>query len=155
MSQIYLDCDGVLADFDRSATIILGMPPGDFEELEGSAEFWRRLTEAPDFYANLEPMVDALELFEGVRAKSPIILTGVPRGEWAAGQKVRWAAKHFPGVPIITCMAANKHCYRKPGDVLVDDRDKYRDRWEKGGGLFVHHTSAGTSLEELRLLGFL
>jgi len=33
----------------------------------------------------------------------PTILTGLPLGRWAAPQKVKWAAEHFPGTPIITC----------------------------------------------------
>ena len=41
-------------------------------------------------------MPDAMELFEAVRHLDPIILTGLPRGNWAADQKVRWAAQYFP-----------------------------------------------------------
>jgi len=33
--QLYLDCDGVLADFDRGATELLGMPPRAFEKQRG------------------------------------------------------------------------------------------------------------------------
>jgi hypothetical protein len=33
--QLYLDCDGVLADFDRGATQLLGMPPRVFEKRRG------------------------------------------------------------------------------------------------------------------------
>ena len=41
-----------------------------------------------------------------------------------------WAAEHFPGVPIITCMARDKHKHMKPGDVLVDDRENHRATYE-------------------------
>src|SRR3546814_16326249 len=37
--QLYLDCDGVLADFDRGATELLGMQPRAYEKRHGrSAE---------------------------------------------------------------------------------------------------------------------
>lgn len=153
--QIFLDCDGVLADFDRGAEQILGMPPGLFESRHGAGEFWKRLARADEFFANLEPLPDAYELYEAVRHKNPIILTGMPRGNWAEPQKRRWAAQHFPGVPVITTMAALKHEHRHPGDVLVDDRDKYRKLWEANGGVFVHHKSAADSIAELRARGFL
>jgi hypothetical protein len=153
--QIFLDCDGVLADFDRGAEAILGMPPDLFESSQGSGEFWKRLARADGFFANLEPMPDAYALYDAVRDKAPIILTGMPRGTWAEPQKRRWAAKYFPGVPVITTMAALKHEYRHPGDVLVDDRDKYRKLWEANGGVFVHHTSAAGSIAELRARGFI
>lgn len=57
-------------------------------------------------------------LFEVVRHLDPIILTGLPRGTWAAPQKVRWAAEHFSGTRIITCLAADKRRHargRHPG----------------------------------------
>jgi hypothetical protein len=153
--QIFLDCDGVLADFDRGAEIILGLPPGTFETRHGSAEFWKRLARADGFFENLEPLADAYELYEAVRDKDPIILTGLPRGKWAEPQKRRWAEKHFPGVPVITTLAALKHEHRHPGDVLVDDRDKHRHLWEANGGIFVHHKSAKDSIARLRELGYL
>jgi hypothetical protein len=153
--QIYLDCDGVLADFDRGAEAILGMPPHAFEKRRGAGEFWRQLAKAPDFFGSLPLMPDAMELYEAVRHKDPVILTGMPRGGWAEAQKRRWAERHFPGVPVITTMAALKHEHRHPGDVLVDDRDKHRHLWENEGGIFIHHKSAHRSIKELERRGYL
>jgi hypothetical protein len=150
--QIYLDCDGVLADFDRGAEAILGLPPRAFEKRHGIGQFWKRLARAPDFYAKLEPLPDAMELFEGVRALDPVILTGLPMGGWAEAQKQRWAAQHFPGVRIICCMARAKREHCRPGDVLIDDTLKYRHLWEEAGGVFIHHHSARQSLAELDAL---
>ncbi|HEU4956137.1 MAG TPA: hypothetical protein VFT40_00770, partial [Sphingomicrobium sp.] len=118
--QLFLDCDGVLADFDAGARDVLGMSSRSFEDRYGKREFWRRIARAPDFYASLPLMTDARTLFEAVAHLDPIILTGLPLGNWAAPQKVNWAAEHFPGVPIITCMARDKHKHMKRGDVLVD-----------------------------------
>lgn len=153
--QIYLDCDGVLADFDKAAQQILGAPPDAFEERHGAHEFWRQLARADGFFEHLEPMADAYDLYEAVRHKDPIILTGMPDGRWAAPQKRRWAAKHFPGVEIITTLAALKREHCHPGDALVDDRDKHRHLWEAEGGVFIHHRSAADSIRELREQGYL
>ncbi len=153
--QIYLDCDGVLADFDSSAQAILGLPSHAFEKRHGSALFWRRLAKADSFFENLEPLPDAYELYAAVKAKGPIILTGTPRGDWAEPQKRRWAHRHFPGVPVITTSAALKREHCHPGDVLVDDRDQYRHLWEEAGGHFIHHTSAKTSIAALRAAGYI
>jgi hypothetical protein len=153
--QIYLDCDGVLADFDKGAEAILGMPPLVFEKRYNPGLFWKRLATAPDFFANLEPMADAFELYKAVKDRNPIILTGLPRGNWAEPQKRRWAERWFPGVEVITTMAALKREHCHPGDVLVDDRDKHRHLWEAAGGRFVHHKTARSSIEELRALGYI
>lgn len=149
MPQLFLDCDGVLADFDSGATDILGMSPRAFEERHGRREFWRRIARARDFYARLPLMPDARILFEAVEHLDPIILTGLPLGDWAAPQKVRWADEHFSGTHIITCMARDKYRHMKGADVLVDDREDHRDKWEAAGGIFVHHKSARKSLEQL------
>ena len=76
------------------------------------------------------------------------------RGGWAESQKIDWAAKHFPGVEMITCLSRDKYLHMKrPGDVLVDDYLRYRDLWEKAGGIFVHHISAAESIRQLANLG--
>jgi 5'(3')-deoxyribonucleotidase len=150
--QLYLDCDGVLADFERAATEMLRMPPRAFEKRHGLGEFWKRLARHPDFYGSLPLMPDAMELFEAVRHLNPIILTGLPRGDWAAPQKVRWAAEHFPGTRIITCLAADKRRHAREGDILVDDTLKYQALWNGAGGIFVHHRNAPESIEALRRL---
>ncbi len=155
MAQLFLDCDGVLADFDRGARQVLGAAPRQFEAAHGLPEFWRRLARTPDFYATLPLMPDAMQLYQAVGHLNPVILTGCPRGQWAQAQKERWVRRHFPGVRLITCMAADKRRYANNGDVLVDDTLKYRHLWEQAGGIFVHHTSAKATVECLKQLGVL
>lgn len=151
--QLFLDCDGVLADFESRAGEIFGMHPRAFEKRRGLPTFWRQLARAPDFYATLPLLAGARRLFEAVRHLDPVILTGCPRGGWTEAQKVRWAAEHFPGTRIITCMAVDKRRYGNRGDILVDDTVKHRHLWEAMGGIFVHHRDVDTTLDALRELG--
>lgn len=153
--QLFLDCDGVLANFDARAEEVFGEHPRVAERRIGTPEFWRLLRETDAFYAQLPLMPDARELFVAVEHLDPIILTGCPLGGWAEPQKHAWAAAHFPGVRIITTMSVNKRDHMQPGDVLVDDYLKYRDLWEGAGGIFVHHTSAENSIADLRAIGVL
>ncbi|WP_374514595.1 hypothetical protein [Brevundimonas sp.] len=153
--RIYLDCDGVLADFDRGATEVLGMPPRVFEARFGLRAFWARLGAAEDFFGRLELLPDAMELYGAVRHRRPVILTGLPRGGWAEAQKRRWADQHFPGVEVITTSSALKREHCHPGDALVDDTVKFRHLWEREGGVFIEHLSAAGSVAELRRRGFL
>jgi hypothetical protein len=155
--HIFLDCDGVLADFDAYAIPLLGhgLPPRQVEARIGSEEFWRILREHPDFYYRLPLMPDALELFAAVAHLNPTILTGCPAGGWAEPQKLAWAQLHLPGTPVITCRAIDKRLHMQPGDVLIDDTLTYRHLWEEAGGLFIHHTSAAASIAVLREHGIL
>ena len=41
--HLFLDCDGVLADFDTGARLLFGMSPKSFEARHGRGEFWKRL----------------------------------------------------------------------------------------------------------------
>ena len=147
--RLFLDADGVLADFDAGAESLLGMSPRAYESKHGRGAFWKRLAKAKNFYGSLDKMPDADLLFDAVKHLKPTILTGLPLGEWAAPQKVKWAATHFPGVPIITCMARDKHKHMRSGDVLVDDRENHRDAYESAGVVFVHHKNAADSLRQL------
>ena len=147
--RLFLDADGVLADFDLAVRRLLGARPKEFIARHGRGTFWKRLAKAPNFYGSLPEMPDARTLFDAVKHLEPTILTGLPAGGWAAPQKVEWAAEHFPGVPIITCMAADKHKHMHPGDVLVDDREKHRAAYEEAGVVFIHHKNAEDSLRQL------
>lgn len=155
MTQLYLDCDGVLADFDKGAAALFGMPADEYERKYGLGGFWKRIAGAEDFFATLEPMADAMELYGAVKHLDPIILTGLPRGGWAEPQKRAWGAKHFPGVEMITTNAALKREHCTPGDVLVDDRTTHAHLWENAGGVFVHHTGANATIRTLKKLGLL
>jgi hypothetical protein len=147
--RLFLDADGVLADFDEGFRRLTGALPAQFEAGSGKKEFWRRVASAKNFYGSLPEMPDARTLFDAVKHLEPTILTGLPIGKWAAPQKIEWAAEHFPGVPIITCMARDKHRHMRPGDVLVDDRDNHRAAYEAAGTIFIHHKNATDSIRQL------
>ena len=154
VNQLFLDCDGVLADFDTAAERLFHMGPREAEARLGTKAFWSRLRNHKDFYSHLPLMHDAMRLFDAVAHLDPIILTGCPMGGWAEQQKVDWAARHFPGVKIITCRSREKCQFlQNPGDILVDDYLKFQHLWEEAGGVFVHHHSAQQSLERLAELG--
>lgn len=157
MTQIFLDCDGVLADFDKLAEQIFGMNPRLFEDTYGSKEFWKQLRNHENFFGSLDLMPDAMVLFEAVKHHNPIILTGAPMGNWSAPQKMGWGSLNFPTTKMIVVSPSRdkfKHMVN-PGDILVDDLLKYRHIWEENGGIFVHHTSAASSIKMLQELGIL
>jgi phosphoglycolate phosphatase-like HAD superfamily hydrolase len=68
MARFWFDLDGVLADFDRGCVDALGMLPGDFIQLNGERVFWKRLGDLPDFYAGLDWMAGAREMFDAIAA---------------------------------------------------------------------------------------
>ena len=154
---LYLDMDGVLADFDEAAGRILGTDNTyRWEWVHGSDAFWEALNRHENFFFNLKPMPDALFLWGNVRQLNPIILTALPnsRDIEVRVQKRMWVDKYLGrDVPMIfTHGAKNKAEHAKPKDVLVDDRLVAAKEWRARGGVYIHHTDATSTLRQLDLL---
>ncbi|KAG5183315.1 hypothetical protein JKP88DRAFT_181932 [Tribonema minus] len=155
--QLWLDMDGVLADFDSAASKALRTDNSyKWEWLHGSKAFWDTLNQNPNFFGDLPPMVDCLVLFDKVEHLRPIILTALPKvgAEEVDAQKRAWVAKYLgEDVRVVTCQTHEKPDYCGLGDVLVDDRSVNKARWEAEGGRYVIHTSANDSIRQLREMG--
>lgn len=154
--RLFLDLDGVLADFDAGVIKASGLSPAEL----GDRRMWPLLARTPGFYEHLPWMSDARDLWDYCRPFHPTILTGVPLGKWAEPQKRAWCARELgPEVPVICCLSREKGreaaAVLEPGEVmvLVDDRLKIQAAWEDAGGRFILHTSAATSIAALRELG--
>lgn len=149
--QLFVDMDGVLADFDAGYEKITGIRP----DKKADNVDWNLVKAIPGFYQNLPPMPDFEELWEGVEQYNPIILTGVPRSvKEAEFNKRSWITKHI-GIsqPMIACRSSEKSRYiRNPGDIIIDDWEKYKDKWIKRGGRWITHTSAKSSLKQLEIM---
>jgi hypothetical protein len=150
--QLFIDLDGVLADFDGFYADRFGVRP-DRRAGPDPPDFWANIDSEPDFFGRLPMLPDARELWEGacVLHTSPIILTGIPDTRRTAElEKRAWVAQHISDTArVICCRSKDKRLHGRPGDVLVDDWPKYRGLWEAMGGIFVLHTSASDTLAQL------
>lgn len=159
MTQLYIDLDGVLADFDRHYIQMFGELPAkwktDHDHTNNNLDVdWKSMNDR-DFFAGIPLMRDAMELWEYVSKYNPIILTGCPKTGFdnAAANKRAWVVTHIgPNVPVITCFSKEKCDYAQPGDILVDDWEKYKEKWVGKGGLWITHNSAKESIYELQKL---
>jgi 5'(3')-deoxyribonucleotidase len=160
-AKIFLDMDGVLADFDTGAGHLLGTDDiHKWEFVHGPKEFWKRLDSYPNFFGSLPVMEGAYGLWAEVVHKEPIILTALPKvgATDVDKQKREWVSKYLHAnyeVDVITCQTHEKPGFCNEGDVLVDDRAVNREAWEAKGGKFILHTSAESSLTQLKALGYI
>lgn len=155
---IFLDFDGVLADFDGRCMELFNEPFSALEDRFGSEGAWDLLFEVdPQFFRNLKPMADAHELYEGVLKTVESLglavygLSGCPslHFEKSAHQKREWAKEHFPDLLVNTCLSKDKSKWMIAGDVIIDDFDKHRHLWVNRGGHWILHENAQKSIEEL------
>ena len=152
---IYLDMDGVLADFEGYA---YGVCPEWKTEIE--KKNWGRFGSELELFAKLSPMTDALELYHGcvevAGDKNLVqILTALPnRADFkhAAKDKIDWARKYIsPDIRVHFGPYAQDKQYHQqhPYDVLIDDKELNIAQWENAGGIGIVHRTAAESLSAL------
>lgn len=151
--MLYLDMDGVLADFDAGYERAFGVRLDRREYVVDGIDRvdWQRMALTSNFFLELPPMPDLWELWRGISSLSPTILSASPSiVADATENKKEWIRRHLGTVPsIFVSNAERKAEYCRPGDVLVDDYPKYRHSWERAGGRFILHRSARETLREL------
>jgi len=151
---LYIDLDGVLADFDGGYEKLFGVRP-DQDNYE-PPDMWDNIRSQKAFYRDLPEMPGMHDLWKELTKFDPdaTILTGVPYSiPDVAKQKRDWVLEHLgPTVDVIPCRSIDKHKYGVPGDILVDDRLKYSNIWTNMGGLFVHHVDNLTTVRRVAAL---
>lgn len=154
MYKIYCDLDGTLADFDKKVLEISGGIPAN--ELDKQKRLWGLIAKQKNFFGELDWMPDGKLLWNTILPLNPIILTGLPQGNWARGQKLDWCTRELGyEVPVITTYSREKHLHSGPKHVLIDDRLKLKDKWVNAGGIFIHHINAINSINQMLELGIL
>lgn len=151
--QLFLDLDGVLVNFDGHYEATVGPLP---DRNDPSRDIDWSAVNGIEFFNTAPPMPDAFELFDYVKGYNPIILTGAPSTgfEKAAQNKKEWVLRHLgPHVTVLCVKSKEKSHLCKPGDILVDDWEKYKDLWLAKGGRWVTHTSAAKTIGELKGMG--
>lgn len=174
---IYLDMDGVLADFDAGLKALgiavdpaLNKPSEELTPEERAAKHAVRDRIANSgFYRTLPLMAGARELWNFVAPAAPIVLTAAPRfadgGEHgeafrqAALDKRAWIEAMFGPVPderfvCTTSSGKARFMHRKHSahQILVDDRISNILPWREAGGIGIHHVSAGESIAQIAAL---
>jgi 5'(3')-deoxyribonucleotidase len=159
MTTLYLDMDGVVADFNEYAHRTLRVPAsqGIYPD-----DVWQKLAANPRIYRDLIPITYAGELvatcfnFAQRKQYGFMFLTAVPKGNdvpWAFYDKVEWARKYFPNIPVMFGpFSKDKHQHCQPGDILIDDRSSNIEEWRAAGGIAIHHVDFDTTITVLNSL---
>lgn len=111
MNRIFIDMDGVIANFD-AMNRRLNLRPGELKQRPGA-------------YLMLEPYPEAIPAVQGlinagydvfIATKPP---TGIP---FAYADKAAWVLKHFPELSRKIILTHDKGLLGDEGDILIDDR---------------------------------
>jgi 5'(3')-deoxyribonucleotidase len=159
MRTIFLDMDGVVADFDAHASKLAGADVKVNDKYPDSV--WQRITADPHLYFNLPVCARADELVRTAlilaheNDMDVKFLTAVPHGNdvpFAFYDKVKWVDIHFPGIPVwFGPYSHDKWLRAGQRNILVDDRRSNIDEWNQAGGIGIYHVGdMDDTLDRLR-----
>jgi len=148
MTTLYIDMDGVVADFNTRAREVLGTTTGDGNKWETGQ--WAKLRDLPNLYLDLPKMPQADDIINLARRFRdelgwPVyMLTAVPKGNDvpdAFHDKILWIQKYYPDMRVrFGPWGHTKHERCEPGDILVDDRTSNCEEWRNAGGRAIKVT---------------
>ena len=70
-----------------------------------------------------------------------------------AENKRAWVVRHLGDHVDVRCCRSKEKClHASPGDVLIDDWEKYKSLWVGAGGVWITHRSAAETAEEFARL---
>jgi len=159
MPTLYLDMDGVVADFDEYAARTLGVPPSEGIYPDS---IWKQLAQNPRIYRDLIPTPYAYQLYRECvnfclkKDYNWAFLTAVPKGndvKYAFYDKVEWVQKHFPGTPVFFGpYSKDKHQHCQAGDILIDDRTSNCEEWTAAGGIAILHKDFNSTITQINFI---
>mgnify|MGYP001474021408 CR=1 FL=1 len=160
--KVYLDMDGVIANFDQRFEDISGMKPHEFESKYGKKAFWNLIDEDNkiSFWVGIKPMPGAKALVDYVKKYNYELLTSPSAKKQSYLGKILWVRNNsgiLGGKPRINFRKAKeKHNIKSnlsTNDILIDDRMDTIERWNNAGGTGIHYDSASQVLSDLKKLG--
>ncbi len=160
---IYLDMDGVVADFDKRFEDLSGMMPQEYVNKNGLNAFWDLIDEKHKvaFWRGIELMPGAEKLvsyvsqhpFEMLTAPSIKKQSIIGKGLWIKDK----VGTLYSTKPKVTYRSAKQKHTVKPNltkfDILIDDKGSTIDNWNAAGGTAILYQSADQVINDLKKLG--
>lgn len=157
IKHVYLDMDGVIANFDGKCIELFGTP---FSEATPS-ESWKRINKVEDFWMSLPifdgaiAFINELLTFCAVNDCMLHILSGTPNSNTDRSeiQKMIWLKFHTPQIhpsKVHFCKSRSKQMYADKFSVLIDDRESNIEAWNLHSGHGILHKSFDLSLQSLK-----
>ena len=156
LPEIYLDMDGVIVNLMKGAYAVVG---GSFVKHD-KEERWNLINQTKGFWENLDWMPSSKRLYKFIMRYNTFILSAYSgRDPSSKNGKMKWLGKNtnFKKSRIKLVKRVQKQAYAtRDGEpnILIDDYMKNINEWEARGGIGIHHTDVGKTINKLKSLGF-
>ena len=160
---IYLDMDGVVADFDKRFEDLSGMIPQAYVNKYGLDKFWDLIDEKHKvaFWRGIELMPGANKLVNFVSQYPYEMLTAPSVKKQSVIGKSLWVRDKvgtlYPSQPKVTYKKAKEKHKVKSNlskyDILIDDKASTINNWDNAGGTAILYQSADQVINDLKKLG--
>ena len=135
--ELYLDLDGVFADFNRRVKELTGVEPYQLQK----KHMWAAVHSDRDFFLNLQMMDGADKLWAYAKQFGPTFLTGAPSSQAFREQKAEWVKRWFgPEWTTIVLPKKDKQLYSGHHKILIDDSIDNIEQWVTKGGYGILYT---------------
>ena len=160
---VYVDMDGVIADFDKRFEDLSGLLPQDYVDKHGLDKFWDLIDEKHKvaFWRGIEIMPGAEKLLNYVSNYPYEILTAPSIKKQSIIGKGLWIKDKigtlYSSKPKVTYRPAKLKHTVKPNltkyDILIDDKKSTIERWNNAGGTAIYYVNADQVINDLKNLG--
>ncbi|MBJ33167.1 MAG: hypothetical protein CMC89_00410 [Flavobacteriaceae bacterium] len=143
-SEIYVDMDGVLADFFGAWKKLVGK---DWREIKDLDSALQKIRDKDDFWLNIPVTPNAmnlLSLVKQLKGSYNILSAPLPNDPNSEPHKKQWIEKNlsaFPPSKVIITSNKSVHATQPDGtaNILIDDFGKNIAKWEAAGGVGFKH----------------
>lgn len=157
IKKIYVDMDGVIADFRKAYLEMFGVDPLDSHKHKAMRKNWNKFVEDGGF-KELDLMPDAaiglnflktvkdipIEILSSTANEEQYDMISSHKKEWLKKHNITYPANFVPG-------KRHKKEYAEKGAILIDDTLVSIEEWNDKGGIGIYHTDWITTTTILRM----
>ena len=156
ITHIYLDMDGVIADFNKRYVSLFGINPREAEKNKKFKTYFEQFIESGQF-STLDVMPGAMQGVDYLRkfpAPTQILSSTASEKNYDAisKQKMIWLQTH--GItfnPLFVPGKRHKWKYATPTSIIIDDTQSVIQQWDEAGGIGILHTDWPSTISILNM----
>lgn len=155
--KIYVDMDGVLANFFKKANSLTEDPSIAWrnQEFRDVDRVLKKIRKTPNFFTSLDAFPQINTLLRGIKnLGGEFSILSSPLNDYTgdcAAEKKAWLDEHLIDDPENVIITHDKPQYAK-GNILIDDYGFNCRKWEEAGGFAIKYQASEDKVADVLLI---